>query len=232
MGQHNVGDTSPFLKRILIPFWCVRIFVMAINVVVYILAISVVVRYKDDISHFETEFGTNLSPNAIIAIWVVIMIILALCLSLDLVAIIKRARRNLSPKFFLIINVIQTFVWTVLFALSFVGARASAASTAIAVIIYLSFVGLLIYAAIIFHKDRKGTLQYAPAVNPATGYEPHAPQPNLNYQQSGAYQPYAQQTHAQGGALYAGQAYGQDYNKPVYGQHPESHELSHQPRYA
>ncbi|KAM0580737.1 hypothetical protein ACHAO3_001730 [Verticillium nonalfalfae] len=233
MGQHNVGDTSPFLKRILIPFWCVRIFVMAINVVVYILAISLVVRYKDDISHFETEFGTNLSPNAVIAIWVVIMIILALCLSLDLVAIIKRARRNLSPKFFLIINVIQTFVWTVLFALSFVGARANAASTAIAVPSHsLSFVGLLIYAAIIFHKDRKGTLQYAPAVNPATGYEPHAPQPNLHYQQSGAYQPYAPQTHAQGGAQYAGQAYSQDYNKPVYGQHPESHELSHQPRYA
>ncbi|KAM0330120.1 hypothetical protein ACHAQA_004292 [Verticillium albo-atrum] len=213
---HNVGDASPFLKRVLIPFWCVRIFVMAINVVVYVLAISVVAQYKDDISHFETEFGTNLAPNAIIAIWVVIMVIIALCLILDLVAIIKRARRNLSPKFFLIINVVQTFVWTVLFAL-------------------LSFVGLLIYASVIFHKHRKGTLEYAPAANPAnpaTGYNPHVVQPGVGYAPNAGYAPNNQ--YAQG--HYAPQ----DYNKPsqyeygaqAYGQRSEAHEMGNQPRYS
>ncbi|KAM0276094.1 hypothetical protein ACHAQH_007113 [Verticillium albo-atrum] len=99
----------------------------------------------------------------------------------------------------------------------------------------LSFVGLLIYASIIFHKERKGTLQYAPAVNPATGYDPHAVQAGVNYQQNGSYQPYAPQTQPQGG-LYAGQDYGkpapQAYSSPAYGQHHEAHELSHQPRYA
>lgn len=156
MAQHYVvGDSSPFLKRVLLPFWCIRILIMLVYIAIYALALAAVVHYTDEL---EDEFGQDFDRTTFIASIAVIMVIVIFCLLLDITCIIKRARRTLSPRFFLIVNVIQTTIWTVLFVLAIIGANRGGLAIGISVIVYLSFAGVLIYASVIFHRHRKGTL--------------------------------------------------------------------------
>lgn len=142
MGYHVPGDESPFLKRVLIPFWCVRIFVMGIDVIAYGLVIGILGAYQnnngnlqdkingdlennDDWEDFKSKYNVKSTINAAIAVLSVILVLMLVCLSLDFVCIFKRAKRSLTPKFFLIVNVIQTTFWTILFIMSFFGAYTS-----------------------------------------------------------------------------------------------------------
>lgn len=119
-----VGDSSPFLKRVLIPFWVVRIIVMGINILMYGLIVTFLAGFRDDIEReLRKEYNTTIDYGTVIGISVAICIICIVCLVLDIVNIVKRARRTLSPKFFLITTALQTTVWTVLFVLSMIGAR-------------------------------------------------------------------------------------------------------------
>lgn len=170
--QHIVGDSSPFLKRVLIPFWVIRIIVMLIYAAAYVAALAAIGAFSDEINDaLEDEGYERQSFGAVIGVMVVVLVIVVVCLILDIICIIKRSRRTLTPRFFLITNVIQTAVWVVLMGLSLAGAAASAANIIIPIIVLASFIGLLIYASVIFHKSRKGTLRtnYAPA---GTGMEP------------------------------------------------------------
>ncbi|KAF9875397.1 hypothetical protein CkaCkLH20_07217 [Colletotrichum karsti] len=153
--RYTVGDGSPFLKRVIIPFYIVRIAVMIFQVIMYALVISVAANNKEDL-------GINTSRRTegwIIAILVVVMVIIAACLLLDIVCIVKRSRRTLTPRFFLIANCIQTAIWTALFILTIAGASGRAVTIIVNIIIYASFLGLLIYASVIYHRHRKGTLR-------------------------------------------------------------------------
>jgi hypothetical protein len=132
MGQ-VVGD-SPFLKRVLIPFWVIRILIMVIDIGLYGVAIGVITAYADDVERVYKDYGVNYTVGTIIAIMAVIVAIVLFCLILDIVCIIKRARRTLSPRFFLIVNVIQTTIWTVQFVLAMIGAR-TAVTVGIGVIV-------------------------------------------------------------------------------------------------
>ncbi|OIW22499.1 hypothetical protein CONLIGDRAFT_219449 [Coniochaeta ligniaria NRRL 30616] len=167
MSKHQVIGDSPFLKRVLIPFWVVRILVMVVDIAAYGLVIGTIAAYKDDL---DDEFDGSQTTTTIIAILAVVMILILACLALDIVCIVKRARRTLSPKFFLIVNVVQTLLWTVMFILSMMGAR-SGLSIILGIVVYLSFLGLLIYASVVFHRHRKNALRgaYTPAINPALG---------------------------------------------------------------
>ncbi|KAK1765481.1 hypothetical protein QBC33DRAFT_560846 [Phialemonium atrogriseum] len=193
---------SPFLKRVLIPFWVVRILIMVVDLGLYGLSIGVVAAYKDDI---DDEVGNTGSTSAALAILVVIELLILTCLVLDIVCIVKRARRTLSPRFFLIVNVIQTLFWTIMFIMGIISTR-NGLNVGIGVLLFLSFLGLLIYASVMYHRHRKGTLKgaYVPA-NPgpqyqgfvqSTGYQPTDYQPteyqSPAYQQT-AYQPTAYQ---------------------------------------
>jgi len=123
--HHNVGD-SPFMKRVLIPFWVVRILVMVLEIGLYALVLAAVAAYKDDFDDALSDGGydgSGKTTTTLIAIVAVIMILIIACLALDIVCIVKRARRTLSPKFFLIVNVVQTLFWTIMFVLSMIGAR-------------------------------------------------------------------------------------------------------------
>ena len=111
---------SPFLKRVLIPFWVVRILIMVVDLGLYGLAIGVVAAYKDDI---DDDVGNTGSTSAALAILVVIELLILTCLVLDIVCIVKRARRTLSPRFFLIVNVIQTLFWTIMFIMGIISTR-------------------------------------------------------------------------------------------------------------
>lgn len=133
--QHVVGD-SPFLKRVLVPFWVIRIIIMLIYAAVYVAALAALGAFTDEINdRLEDEGLERSSFGAVIAVMVVVLVIVLLCLVLDILCIIKRSRRSLTPRFFLITNVIQTAVWVVLMGLSLAGAGASAANIIIPIII-------------------------------------------------------------------------------------------------
>lgn len=128
MSKHQVVGDSPFLKRVLIPFWVVRILVMVVDIAIYGLAIGTIVAFKDDLDDELYDDGySSQTTTTVIAILAVVMILIIACLALDIVCIVKRARRTLSPKFFLIVNILQTILWTIMFVLSMLGARAGLA---------------------------------------------------------------------------------------------------------
>lgn len=176
MTSRPVAGESPFLKRVLIPFWVIRDLIMVLEIGLYVLAIGVIAANKNDIdTKLRKSYNTTYSASTVLAILVVVMLIILLCLILDIVCIIKRARRTLTPRFFLIISVIQTVFWTVMFVLNMIGAR-TGILVGINILIYLSCIGLLIYASVVFHRHRRNAVRgtYASALNPVQ-------QPNLAY---------------------------------------------------
>ncbi|KAK0648670.1 hypothetical protein B0T16DRAFT_297762, partial [Cercophora newfieldiana] len=150
-------ESSPFLKRILIPFWILRIIILVVGIAIYALTLTALIVFTDDILTFEKDYDTQLTLTTAQAVTGVIMGLQFICLILELVCIVKRARRTLSPKFFLVANVLQSLVIVVMFALSMVGAR-TAGSIGISVAILIIFLVFLVYAAFIFHKYRNGKL--------------------------------------------------------------------------
>lgn len=134
--HHIVGDESPFMKRVLIPFWVVRDLVMLFEMVLYGILIAAIVAAKDDLDQqFSSEYGTTSSITAAIAIAVVILLIITACLALDIVCMVKRSRRTLTPPFFFGVNIAQTVIWTILFVLSMIGSARSALTILIGIII-------------------------------------------------------------------------------------------------
>jgi hypothetical protein len=138
MSKHQVIGDSPFLKRVLVPFWVVRILFMVLDIALYGLVIGAIAAYKSELDDELDDGGydgSGKTTTTLIAIIAVVMILIIACLALDIVCIVKRARRTLSPKLFLIINVLQTTLWTVLFILSFVGGGGSGLAIILAIIV-------------------------------------------------------------------------------------------------
>lgn len=134
--QHVVGESSPFLKRVLIPFWVIRIIIMIIYAAIYVAALAAIGAFSDRVNDaLEDEGYSRSSFGAVIAVMVVVLVIILVCLILDILCIIKRSRRTLSPRFFLITNVIQTAVWVVLMGLSLAGAGGGVGSIIIPIIV-------------------------------------------------------------------------------------------------
>ncbi|KAL2130637.1 hypothetical protein VTI74DRAFT_6138 [Chaetomium olivicolor] len=210
-----VGDSSPFLKRVLIPFWIIRILIMIVQIGLYALVIAGLGVFKDDLHRLAAEYNTSLNYNAVLAISCIIMAIILVCLILDIVCIIKRARRTLSPPFFLGVNIAQSLFYTANFILTIIGAHNGALSIGIGVVILLSFLGLLIYASVVFHQYRKGSLHaYVQTNNP----EAHNLVANSGYPSGSVDTAYPQQAYASDypkTAYYDTQAYGgQGYAAP------------------
>ncbi len=130
-----VGDSSPFLKRVLIPFWVVRILVMLAHMVLYGVVIAGLGVFKKDAERLGAQYNTSLSYNVLLAVSCVVMAIILLCLILDIVCIVKRARRTLSPPFFLGVNITQSFFYIINFVLVMIGARDGALSISISVFV-------------------------------------------------------------------------------------------------
>ncbi|GJD05379.1 hypothetical protein ColKHC_14204 [Colletotrichum higginsianum] len=160
--SYVVGDSSPFLKRVLIPFWVIRVAVMVFEVILYAAAVAYTAANRDNLDHIDIDIDER-TAGALIAILVVILLIVAGCLILDIVCIVKRSRRTLSPRFFLVANVIQTTVWLVLFVLTMFGVS-SPIAFAIAIVVF-----------VIYHKFRKGTLggNNAPGTNTSIPPKPY-----------------------------------------------------------
>ena|SRR5689334_9897446 len=130
-----VGDSSPFLKRVLIPFWVVRILIMLIYIAVFGILVTGLSVYKDRIDRLVDEYNTTLNYNAVLAVACIIMAITIVCLILDIVCIIKRARRTLTPPFFLGVNIAQSIIFLVEFILSMIGPRPGTLTIIVGVLI-------------------------------------------------------------------------------------------------
>ncbi|KAK0612104.1 hypothetical protein B0T14DRAFT_440594 [Immersiella caudata] len=156
-------ESSPFLKRVLIPFWILRVLILLIGIAFYALTLAALIVFEDDILNhndirkLESEYDTKLALGTLKAVTGVIMGIQLICLILELTCIVKRCRRTLSPGFFLGTNVVQSTFVIVNFALSMVGAR-TPGTIGISVAILVLFLVFLIYAAVVYHKYRKGEL--------------------------------------------------------------------------
>ncbi len=130
-----IGDSSPFLKRVLIPFWIIRIIIMIVLIGLYAVMIAGLGVFKDDLHRLAAQYNTTLSYKAVLATSCVIMGIVFFCLILDIVCIVKRARRTLSPPFFLGVNITQSLFYTTNFVLTMIGAHNGALSIGINVVI-------------------------------------------------------------------------------------------------
>jgi hypothetical protein len=138
MAKHELVGESPFLKRVLIPFWVVRILVMIVEIGAYGLVLGAAASYKDELDDALFNAGyddSGRTTTTIIAVAATIMVLILVCLILDIVCIVKRSRRNLSPKFFLIVNVVQTLFWTVMFILSMLGVERQALAIILSLIV-------------------------------------------------------------------------------------------------
>lgn len=115
MGHHVPGDESPFLKRFFIPFYFIRIFLYLLHIIIYgiLLAGLIWVETGKETAQAlrEKEKLGNTAIGVAIACVAVSFVFAVGCLSVDISCIVKRHRRTLTPKYFLIANIIQTLFW-------------------------------------------------------------------------------------------------------------------------
>ncbi|KAF1811391.1 hypothetical protein P152DRAFT_71734 [Eremomyces bilateralis CBS 781.70] len=182
-------DNTPWMKRILIPFWVVRNLFMIIMIGIYAVALGVV-------DHYTQTRSSN------IAVLSIPLVLCAICVVLDITSIVLFAKRMLSPRVFLVFSVIQTLIWLGGFILDIVAISHGIPGGAIAlsVLVFLAYAGTLIYASIVFHRYRKagGRGAYTSAANPT----------NVQYQGTG---------HAPQQAVYEMKPQQQIYQQPQYG---------------
>jgi hypothetical protein len=124
-GPYIRKESSPFLKRVLIPFWVLRLLVLVIGLGIYAFTLAVIITYTDDLEDYERRYNTTLAIGPAKALLGIILALLLICFGLEITCIVKRGRRTLSPKFFLIVNVVQTISVLVLFILAMVGTPAA-----------------------------------------------------------------------------------------------------------
>lgn len=119
MAKDTFGEDVPLLKRVLIPFYIVRIAACCFYGASLIWGMVLVNDMRHRFYHLWTEYG-NTSAFQVLATLIGFFVVIAACLILDIVCVIKRWRRTLSHRFFLIANVIQTVVMLVIFVLMLV----------------------------------------------------------------------------------------------------------------
>ncbi|KAK3061540.1 hypothetical protein LTS18_005966 [Coniosporium uncinatum] len=182
---------SPWLKRVLIPFWTIRILLTLILLALYGLALAGASMLEQDYDSNKDAYSSYLSVShrrrritssaseesffdndpdfgALFAVLGAFIGVTAIALILDITAIILFCKQNLQPKTFLILNCVQTTLCAVIFALSASGLGSGGVFVFIFTIVTLAvFVGLLIYASVVYHRSRKERGAYVRAKDAA-----------------------------------------------------------------
>jgi hypothetical protein len=175
------SQQSPWLKRVLVPFWIFQFLFMAVEIAVSALALTAAVKLNNDNTTFTTtkpdgteETYTNAGTYTVaIAIYVVFMLICILCVLFNFVEIVKFARGTLRAPLYFAFNLTKALIWTILFGLSVSGARSwSVVSVVFNVILWLLFMGTLIYSSVIYHRYRKANKAgSSPSEQPYSQYQ-------------------------------------------------------------
>ncbi|KAF2706963.1 hypothetical protein K504DRAFT_470951 [Pleomassaria siparia CBS 279.74] len=153
------NNPTVWKKRILIPFWVVRILLMLFIIGIYAIALAVIRK--------DPELTL---PN--VGVIVIFMLLIVTVLLMDVMAILMFLRDGLNPTKFLIMNVIQTSFWAAVLLLNVAAiarSRRNGTGIGFSVFVLFTFIGLLVYAVIGFNKDRKQRSRgnYASAHDPA-----------------------------------------------------------------
>ncbi|KAF2649841.1 hypothetical protein K491DRAFT_610012 [Lophiostoma macrostomum CBS 122681] len=171
-------------KRILVPFWIIRIGLMLFIIAAYAWAINVL---RQDPEYTAPAIG----------VVVIFMLLIIAVLLMDILAILLFLRDGLNPKTFLILNCVQTAFWAAVLILDIVSVARGESGVGLGFTIFVlfTFVALLIYAIIGYRRQRAQARlgHYAPAHNPAApvahGAHPPAYMNAAPYQQNTAYYP-------------------------------------------
>ncbi|MCJ1339410.1 hypothetical protein MMC09_004699 [Bachmanniomyces sp. S44760] len=168
------SKNGPWLKRVLVPFWVIQDFFMLLLIAVVAFALSI-----------EDEEGPR---RVTFASYIIFLLVCSLCLILNITEHILFGRRNLQPLTYLMFNIVKCTTWLIIFCIScanfekesglswYGGLNLIFGGFIENLIVLLAFVGSLIYASVIFHRQRISHHQYS-AYNPQ-GYGPtsyHAP---------------------------------------------------------
>ncbi|KAF2130221.1 hypothetical protein P153DRAFT_356027 [Dothidotthia symphoricarpi CBS 119687] len=171
-------------KRILVPFWIVRICMMILIIAAYAWSLRALSDIQDVV---KPAVGSV----------VVFMLLILIVLLIDVLAIVLFLRNALKPGTFLTMNCFQTGFWggVVIMDFAAIADGASTASLGFSIFVFATFLGLLIYAIIGYNRAKKQSQRgnYTPAHNPAAPAPSAYPPPYQGappYQQNTAY--YAQ----------------------------------------
>jgi hypothetical protein len=159
----NNHKHSPWRKSVLIPFWTLQLFFMLVMIALLALSIGVLVSVNTDNYDFgeydgDVDHVVNVATRMCVSpvdfplpdlnwflvcrvgpVWISMC---AICVILTITEIILLARHKLKPLAFLVMNVIKSLIWTVLFVLDIVSTATRGGRTAsvIAIIIELILV--------------------------------------------------------------------------------------------
>jgi hypothetical protein len=100
---------SQWLKRVLFPFWICRSLLLLLMGIAYIVSI------------YWTSQEMDIRGGVLTAT-IIIILLAVLCISLDVVTIILLARNALKPSALLVVQIVETTIWTVNIVLEVVAA--------------------------------------------------------------------------------------------------------------
>jgi len=100
---------AQWIKRILVPFWICRILLLVIMGVAQIATVYWISQESD-------------IRGIVLASLVVIVLFVALCVSVDAISLILLMRRSLTPEAFLVLQSIETLLWTGVLAVQIMAA--------------------------------------------------------------------------------------------------------------
>ncbi|KAF2003684.1 hypothetical protein P154DRAFT_561127 [Amniculicola lignicola CBS 123094] len=208
-------------KRMLFPFWTIRILLMIFVMVIYILAFLKLKKDDDPDFHYEEN------KKGYIAVFVVFELVCFIVILLDVLTILMYLKGNLRPAVFVGIGSLQTAFWAVILVIDIIAAirkdknvKRGIPFTVSAFIIFLNF---LIYGVTVLLKERvmrKKGHHSVPAYDVRHSYDagagyahpPGATLPNVpksdNHQESGYYTeadtPLVVKPQSQGGMMQSG----------------------------
>ena len=122
--QHSMfykfHSKSPWLKRVLVPFWAFQIIFMLvlITILFWLPAWSGLETYVNPPPLLQLEIWPQLSLTRINSTNILILIISALCIVLSITEIILYAATRLHPLTYLILQLVKMTIWGVLLAIA------------------------------------------------------------------------------------------------------------------
>ncbi|RAR16569.1 cys met metabolism pyridoxal phosphate-dependent enzyme [Stemphylium lycopersici] len=147
-------------KRILVPFWILRICIMIFIIAAYAYTLRTLKDLKDVT---EPAVGTT----------IIYILFIVIVLLIDVLAILFFLRDALKPANFLSMNCFQTGFWFGVLIVDFVSYHNGGVSSVrlgFAIFVFLTFLVFLIYSIIAYRRAKAAAQRghYAPAHNPAT----------------------------------------------------------------
>ncbi|RDW77602.1 hypothetical protein BP6252_05655 [Coleophoma cylindrospora] len=166
---------APWRKTVLIPFWTLQLLFLLIMLVLLVMVLVLADVAVNELNNDGYNVDGSLTLVKIIdGIWTGLNCV---CLGLTITEIVLLARYKLTPRFFLISNVIKSTILTAIFVYDIVTAvthtstrKTSAFGFIVDIALLLCFYIPLIYGARIFHRNKHAYIPVEPVLTQDTSY--------------------------------------------------------------